>query len=121
MGLLKVSSGAASIELHYLTNANFSGMRLSRGAAGYELDFGGTLSRDAEARIEAGLSGVEVEIPAHTAAKVVVETTLGGIDVGDGFSKRDGAFWTEAGALGSGPLLTVRAGVRLGSLQLKCT
>ena len=35
MGLLKVSSGAASIELHYLTNANFSGMRLSRVAAGY--------------------------------------------------------------------------------------
>jgi hypothetical protein len=43
MGLLKVSSGAASIELEYLTNANFSGMRLSRVAAGYELDFGSTL------------------------------------------------------------------------------
>jgi hypothetical protein len=45
MGLLKVSSGAASIELHYLTNANLSGMRLSRGAAGFELDFGSTLLR----------------------------------------------------------------------------
>jgi hypothetical protein len=45
MGLLKVSSGAASIELQYLTNANFSGMRLSRGAAGYEFDFGSTLLR----------------------------------------------------------------------------
>ena len=45
-------------------------MRLSRGAAGYELDFGGTLLRDAEAKIEAGLSGVEIKIPATTAAKL---------------------------------------------------
>jgi hypothetical protein len=101
MRLLEVSSGAAGIELDNLANANFSEMRLSGGAAGYELHFGGTLSRDAEAKIEAGLSGVEVEIPASTAAKVVAETTLGSVDVGDGFAKREGAFWTEAGAAGA--------------------
>src|ERR687896_829362 len=56
MQLLEVSSGAAGIELENLANANFSEMRLSGGAAGYELDFGGTLSRGAEATIEAGLS-----------------------------------------------------------------
>jgi hypothetical protein len=77
MELLEVSSGAAGIELENLANANFSEMRLSRGAAGYELDFGGTLSRDAEAKVEAGLSGVEIEIPASTAARVIAETTLG--------------------------------------------
>ena len=119
MKLLEVSSGAAGIELESLANANFSEMRLSGGAAGYELDFGGTLSRDAEAKIEAGLSGVEIEIPASTAAKIVAETTLGSVDVGDGFTKREGAFWTEAGAAGDKPLLTIRAGVRLGALQLR--
>ena len=121
MELLEVSSGAAGIELEDLANANFSEMRLSGGAAGYELDFGGTLSRAAEAKIEAGLSGVEIEIPASTAAKIVAETTLGSVDVGDGFTKREGAFWTEAGAAGDEPLLTIRAGVRLGSLQLRAT
>jgi hypothetical protein len=121
MQLLDVSSGAAGIELENLANANFSEMRLSGGAGGYELDFGGTLSRDAEAKIEAGLSGVEIEIPASTAAKIVAETTLGSVDVGDGFTKREGAFWTEAGSAGNGPLLTIRAGVRLGSLQLRAT
>src|SRR5215216_7926490 len=40
MELLEVSSGAAGIELENLANANFSEMRLSGGAAGYELDFG---------------------------------------------------------------------------------
>jgi hypothetical protein len=94
-------------------------MRLSGGAAGYELDFGGTLRRDAEAKIEAGLSGVEIEIPASTPAKIVAETTLGSVDVGDGFTKREGAFWTEAWSAGDKPLLTIRAGVRLGALQLR--
>jgi hypothetical protein len=121
MSLLEVSSGAAGIELENLANANFSEMRLSGGAAGYELDFAGTLSRVAEATVEAGLSGVEIQIPASTAAKIVAETTLGSVDVGDGFTKESGAFWTDAGAAGKGPLLTIRAGVRLGALQLRAT
>lgn len=120
MELLEVSSGAASIELEDLANANFSEMRLSGGAAGYELDFGGTLARDAEVKVEAGLSGVEIEIPASTAARIVAETTLGSVDVGDGFTKREGAFLTDGALSGNdAPLLTIRAGVRLGSVQLR--
>jgi hypothetical protein len=119
--MLEVSSGAAGIELENLANANFSEMRLSGGAAGYELDFGGTLSRDAQATVEAGLSGVQIKIPPSTAAKIVAETTLGSVEVGDGFTKSEGAFWTEAGAGGNEPLLTIRAGVRLGSLQLRAS
>ena len=57
MELLEISSGAAAIELENLANANFSEMRLSGGAASYELDFGGVLSRDAEVSIETGISG----------------------------------------------------------------
>ncbi|HEX2739095.1 MAG TPA: hypothetical protein VHM69_01510 [Rubrobacter sp.] len=121
MEVLEVSSGAAGIELENLANANFSEMRLSGGAASYELDFGGVLSRDAEAKIETGLSGVEIEVPASTAAKIVAETTLGSVDVGDGFTKREGAFLTERALAGGEPLLTIRAGVRLGSLQLRAT
>ncbi len=119
MELLEVSSGAAGIELENLANANFSEMHLSGGAASYELDFAGTLSRDAEVKVEAGLSGVEIEIPASTAARVIAETTLGSVDVGDGFTKREGAFLTEGALGGNAPVLTIRAGVRLGSLQLR--
>jgi len=119
MELLEISSGAAGIELENLANANFSEMRLSGGAAGYELDFGGTLSRDAEVKVEAGLSGVEIEIPASTAARVIAETTLGSVDVGDGFTKRENAFLTEGALSGNAPVLTIRAGVRLGSVQLR--
>jgi hypothetical protein len=121
MDLLEVSSGAAGVELENLSNANFSEMRLSGGAAGYELDFGGTLSRDASAEIETGLSGVEISIPSSTAARVVAETTLGGVEAGDGFTKREGAFLTQGALAGGVPLLTIRAGVRLGALRLRTT
>jgi len=121
MELLEVSSGAAGIELVNLANANFSEMRLSGGAASYELDFGGTLSRDARVSIETGLSGAEISVPAATAARVVAETTLGSVDVGDGFTKREGAFLTEGALSREAPVLEIRAGVRLGSLQLRAT
>jgi hypothetical protein len=64
MELLEVSSGAAGIELVNLANANFSEMRLSGGAAGYELDFGSTLLRNAQVSIETGLSVIELTVPA---------------------------------------------------------
>jgi hypothetical protein len=121
MELLDVTTGAAGIELENLANANFSEMRLSGGAAGYDLDFGGTLAHDAEVSIETGVSAVTVSVPDSTAASVTAETTLGSVDVGDGFTKKEGAFLT-APALGeAGPVLKIRAGVRLGSLQLKTT
>jgi hypothetical protein len=119
MELLEVSSGAAGIELENLANANFSEMRLSGGAASYELDFGGTLSRDARVSVETGLSGVEISVPASTAARIFAETTLGSVGVGDGFSKREGAFLTESALGGGTPVLEIRAGVRLGALQLR--
>jgi hypothetical protein len=75
MKLLEVSSGAAGMQLENLANANFSKMRLSGGAASYELDFGGQLSQDAGVVIEAGLSGIEIAVPGSTAAKIVAETT----------------------------------------------
>ena len=121
MELLEISSGAAAIELENLANANFAELRLSGGAASYELDFGGILARDAEVSIETGMSGVEVSVPTSTAARVTVETTLGSVDVGDGFTKSEGAFSTEAALRGDGPVLRIRAGVRLGSLQLRTT
>jgi len=121
MRLLEILSGAAGIELRNLSNAHFSQMHLRGGAAGYGLDFGGELSQDADVAIEAGLSGVEITVPGTTAAKIVAETALGSVDVGDGFTKREGAFLTQAGMVEKKPLLTIRAGVRMGALQIRAT
>jgi hypothetical protein len=119
MELMEISTGAAGMELENLANANFSEMSLSGGAASYELDFGGALSQDAGVSIETGISGVVLTVPSSTAARVAAETTLGSVDVGDGFTKKEGVFSTEAALRGDGPVLSIRAGVRLGSLQLR--
>lgn len=66
-----------------------------------------------------GTLGVEISVPASTAARVVAETTLGSVEVGDGFAKREGAFFTEDPVGGGTPVLEIRAGVRLGTLQLR--
>jgi hypothetical protein len=121
MGLLEVSSGAAGMELENLANANFSEMRLSGGAAGYELDFAGALSRDARVSIETGLAGAKISVPSSTAARIVAESTLGSVEVGDGFTKREGAFVTQGTLSEGAPVLEIRAGVRLGALQLRAT
>ena len=44
---------------------------------------------------------------------------LGGLNIGDGFTKKDGAFWTEAAIKGQTPLLTIDANISLGGLTIK--
>jgi hypothetical protein len=121
MSLLDISSGEAGIELENLANANFSRMRLSGEAAGYELDFGGELKWNAEVRIETSFSGVDITVPRSIAARIVAETTLGTVDVGPGFTASEGAFLTKRGMAGNRPLLTIHAEVRLGALQIRAT
>src|SRR5215212_3070906 len=114
---ITVRQGAGKFELGF-SEPNPHPMELlevSSGAAGYDLDFGGVPLRDARVNVETGLSGVEISVPASTAARIVAETTLGRVDVGAGFTKQEGAFLTE-GALSEGvPVLGIRAGVRLGA------
>jgi hypothetical protein len=121
MSRLDVDAGAVSLELASLANAGFAQMRLEGGAASYDLDFGGTLARDAEVRVNIGMSTVRIAVPAGTAARIVPEPILGALDVGDGFTKREGAFCTDAAIRGVTPVLTIRANVTLGALRIAVT
>jgi hypothetical protein len=119
MSLLRIEAGATGLEMRNLANANFTDMILEGGAAGYKFDFGGTLQRDAHVRLTTGMAGVEVSVPATTAAKIKAEIVMGGVSVGDGFTKKDGAFWTEAAIKGQTPVLTIEANISLGGLTIK--
>jgi hypothetical protein len=44
---------------------------------------------------------------------------MGGVNVGDGFTKKEGAFWTEAAVRGQTPVLTIEANISLGGLTIK--
>ncbi len=119
MSTFNVEVGAAAVEMRNLANANFAEMSIKGGATGYKLDFGGLLQRDARVEINTGMAGVEVYIPSQTAARVSVETVLGGVDLGDGFMKKEGAYWNEAALTGKTPVLTVHARIALGELKLQ--
>jgi hypothetical protein len=121
MSLLTLSAGAAGMEITHLANTNCAELNLEGGAAAYLFDFGGILQRDAHVRVATGLSSVEIRVPATTAAKVVSESLLGGLQAGAGFTQRDGAFWTQPALAGATPLLTIQTNVALGSLRLVTT
>ena len=119
MSLLRLEAGATALEMRNLANANFTDMIVEGGAAGYKFDFGGTLRRDAHVRLTTGMSGVEISVPATTSAKVKAEIVMGGLNIGDGFTKKEGAFWTEAAIKGQTPILTIEANISLGGLTIK--
>ena len=121
MSLLKLETGATALEMKNLANANFTEMAADGGAASYKFDFGGKLQRDAHVRINTGMSAVEIQVPASTAAKIRTETVIGGLNIGDGFTKKEGAFWTEAAIKGQTPMLTIDANISLGGLTIKTT
>jgi len=121
MSLLDLDAGAVGIEMKNLANANFAEMSADGGAASYQFDFGGALRRDAHIRVTTGMSSVDIRVPASTAAKITTESFLGGLDIGDGLTKKEGAFWTQAALAGSTPVLAIHANVTMGGLQLRTT
>jgi hypothetical protein len=89
MTFFDYQTGASSVELNNLANANFSTMTFRSGVGNYTLDFSGVLNRDASVKIESGLSNVKVIIPEGTKARVVVDSGLTNVTAnGD---------WTESG------------------------
>jgi hypothetical protein len=121
MSALDLDAGAGSMEIYGLANANFADMTLDGGAAAFTCDFGGTLQRDAYARISTGLSAVHMSVPGATAARILSEATLGQLEASGGFTTREGGYWTEAALAGGTPVLTIHANVALGSLRLHAT
>ena len=119
MASLLANSGAVALQMKNLSNANFAEMVFDGGAAAYKFDFGGTLRRDAKAKITTSMAPVGIHIPSTTAARVVENTVAAALDLGDGFAKKGGAFLTEAALAGKTPVLTIRANISLGSLALR--
>ncbi len=115
MQTLNVSAGASSIELRNLANANAAEVSITGGVASFLVDFCGTLERDMHARINSGMAEVKVSAPRETAVKIVPNTTLSTLKVGDGFVTRDGAYWSEAAVAGTSPVLTIDLITALGT------
>lgn len=114
MQKLEYSSGASSVTLTGLANANFAEMEFNGGAGDYTLDFSGDLQRDGDVTVTGGVGSLRIIVPEGTNAKVVVTRGVGSVSA-------DGS-WDENGDVynleGSGPTLTIVVKMGVGSLEL---
>jgi hypothetical protein len=114
MSLFSYNTGASTVTLLGLGNANFSELTFTGGAGTYTLDFSGELRRDANVTIRSGVSSVRIEIPDGTAAEVVVGGSLNNVDtIGDW--QVDGDTYRLAAA---GPSYRISVDMGVGTLTL---
>lgn len=118
MSVFEIGAGAGALDIKHLANANSAEIRIEGGMAAYTFDFGGALRREVHCKITTGVSSVELSIPGATAAKIAVESVMGNLHIGDGYTKREGAFWTEGAVAGTSPVIFIQASVALGALRL---
>lgn len=114
MSVLRYETGASSVTLSGLANANFSTLIFSGGAGDYKLDFSGTLREDGTVNIEAGAGDVQLIIPKGVNAKVTVESALASVNLSSNWSQ-DGNDYTQSG---EGPTLTIIVKMAAGNLTI---
>ncbi|MEZ4505759.1 MAG: hypothetical protein R2848_07790 [Thermomicrobiales bacterium] len=119
MDSFAMKAGAADLALAGLGNSGARKIDLDGGAASMTVDFGGQLARDLDASIRTGMTSTEVIVPKTTPARVRTKTALAGVNVGDGFTVKDGAYSTLAFLGGHQPVLTIDLQSALGSVSIK--
>ena len=114
MSVLRYETGASSVELHGLANANFSTMFFNGGAGSYTLDFSGELEREANARVETGFGDLNLVIPESVSASVTVEGGPVNVNHSSGWGQSNHTYTQE----GSSPTLTIVVKMGAGSVTI---
>jgi len=108
------STGASTVTLKELANANFKTMSFKSGAGSYKLDFSGALQRDASVTIDSGVSSVSVSVPQGISARLSFEGGLSNVNISGAWQKSGNSYTQQ----GSGPTLTITVKMGAGSLDL---
>jgi hypothetical protein len=116
MSSLRYETGASTVELHNLANANFASMIFRSGAGTYTLDFGGTLRRDARVDVESGLSTLTIVVPQGTAAEVEVSGGLSSVEARGAWEMGDSAHYEVEG---EGPRIRIDVTMGAGTVILE--
>ncbi len=114
MDTLTYKTGASSVKLTGLANANFAEMDFTGGAGSYTLDFSGEPQRDATVDVKGGASSFRIVIPEGVAATVTVTGGLNSVNTEGGWTQSGDTYETG----GDGPRLTINVEMGVGSLEL---
>jgi hypothetical protein len=116
MSSLRYETGASTVGLRNLANANFTSMSFRSGAGSYTLDFGGTLRRDARVDIESGLSTLTIIVPQGTAAEVEVSGGMSSVNASGAWVTRDSSRYEVEG---QGPRISIDITIGAGTVNLE--
>jgi len=116
--VFRYETGASSVALKGLANANFALLEFKGGAGSYTLDFGGELRSAGRVRIEAGVGKVRLVFPAGTPARVTVDGSLNDISAEGPWVKKDKTYSIEATAGRAGSNLDIVVKMSVGKLEL---
>jgi hypothetical protein len=114
MSLLSYKTGASSVGLYGLGNANFNEMLFEGGAGSYTLDFAGQLQQNARVRIRGGVSSTKIIIPEQTNCTITVSGGLNNVNISGTWNVRDGVYEAKS----NGPQLTIDVDLGVGNLDL---
>ena len=119
MSRLLYETGASTVSLSGLANANFKTMTFEGGAGTYTLDFSGQLRTDANVSIKAGAGTVRIVVPQNTAAKVTISGSLNSVGTEGVWTTSGNAYSTTgAGTAAQGRMLTITVEMSVGSVTL---
>ncbi len=114
MSVLRYETGASTVTITGLANANFDTFIFSGGAGSYDLGFDGSLQRDATVTVDSGLSDVTLRIPKDVHVVATVEGGLSSVNTSSGWTQ-NGDTYTQSG---DGPTLTIIVKLGAGTLTL---
>lgn len=114
MDLFRYETGASSVVLSNLGNANFRQLIFKGGAGSYELDFSGDMQDDANVSIETGLSSLTVRVPKDLNVSVRIDSGLSNVSTQGSWGQSGGAYTND----GAGPELNIKITMGAGNLIL---
>lgn len=118
MTKLEYKTGASTVELIGLANANFKRMEFAGGAGSYSLDFSGQLRTSAEVEINAGAGSVRITVPSSTAVRITLDGSLNDVDTEGAWTVSGKTYTTEAATDTQARRLDITLKMNVGAVTL---
>lgn len=119
MSSLDIESGAASIRIDRLANANARDIRVRSGVGELEIDFGGRWTQDIDLTVDIAMGGVVLHVPSDVGIHVEISKVFASF-AHEGLTKRGNA-WESENFSGAPHKLRIRAQTLFGSFEIDRT
>jgi len=107
-------TGASSVKLYGLANANFKKMDFTSGAGSYVFDFSGVLQQDATLNIKSAVSSIKIVLPEGMKVVIDNEGSVSNINTEGTWTIKNNTYST----MGEGYTLTIVINMAVGNIDL---